>query len=151
MSNLRIANRYAEAVMTSAEELHVLKNVSDDFTVLRRIVIESHEFQLFLKSPIIKNEKKKQVFEATFGTTVQPLTLKFLILLTEKGRADLLLHIIEAFFRLQDLLKHLLDVLQLRSPFLAFGLQGLLERFEFLYELRHFVCVILRHKRPPLD
>jgi F-type H+-transporting ATPase subunit delta len=102
MSNLRIANRYAEALMTTAEELHELKQVSDDLTIIRRVIHESHEFQLFLKSPIVKTEKKQQVFEATFGKAVQPLTLKFLILITEKGREDILLNIIEAFFRLQD-------------------------------------------------
>ena len=102
MSNLRTANRYAEALMTTAEELHKLKDVSDDLTVIRRIINESHEFQLFLKSPVVKKEKKQQVFETTFGKAIQPLTLKFLSLLAEKGREDILLDIIEAFFRLQD-------------------------------------------------
>jgi len=102
MSNLRTTNRYAEALMTTAEELHILKDVSDDLTVIRRSINESHEFQLFLKSPVIKKQKKQQVFEATFGKAVQPLTLKFLSLLAEKGREDFLLNIIEAFFHLQD-------------------------------------------------
>jgi F-type H+-transporting ATPase subunit delta len=102
MSNLRTANRYAEALMTTADELQVLKLVSDDFVILRRIINESHEFQLFLRSPVLKKEKKQQVFETTFGKAIQPLTLKFLFLLTEKGREDVLLSIIEAFFRLQD-------------------------------------------------
>ena len=102
MANLRIANRYAEAVMTAAEELHILKNVSDDLTVLRRIIQESHEFQLFLKSPVIKKEKKQEVFKATFGPSMQPLTLQFLSLLIEKEREDTLPSVIGAFFRLQD-------------------------------------------------
>ncbi len=102
MSNLRIANRYAEALMTTAEELHFLKDVSDDLTVIKRSIDESHEFRLFLKSPIIKKEKKQQVFEAAFGKSIQPLTLKFLSLLAEKGREGILLNIIEAFVRLQD-------------------------------------------------
>jgi F-type H+-transporting ATPase subunit delta len=110
MSNLRTANRYAEALMTTAEELHVLKDVSDDFTVLRRIINESHEFQLFLKSPVLKKEKKQQVFETTFGKAIQSLTLKFLSLLAEKGREDILLNIIEAFFRLQDETLGIVDV-----------------------------------------
>ena len=102
MSNLRIANRYAEALIGTAEELHVLKKVSDDLTDIQRIIKESHEFQLFLKSPVIKKEKKQQVFEATFGKSVHPLTLQFLSLLTEKERENTLPGIIEAFFRLQD-------------------------------------------------
>ena len=102
MANLRIANRYAEALLSTAEELHILKNVSDDLTIIQRIIKESREFQLFLKSPVIKKEKKQEVLKATFGSSVQSLTLKFLSLLIEKGREDALLSIIEAFFQLQD-------------------------------------------------
>jgi F-type H+-transporting ATPase subunit delta len=102
MTNLRIANRYAEALITTAEELHILKNVSDDLTVIQHIIKESHEFQRFLKSPVIKKEKKQEVFKATFGSSVQQLTFHFLILLIEKGREDALPSVIEAFFRLQD-------------------------------------------------
>ena len=102
MVNLRIANRYAEALLTTAEELHILKNVSDDLTVIQLIIKESHEFQLFLKSPVIKKEKKQTVFKATFGSSVQSLTIQFLSLLVEKERVDALPSIIEAFFRLQD-------------------------------------------------
>jgi F-type H+-transporting ATPase subunit delta len=102
MSNLRIANRYAEALMATAEELHVLKQIGDDFTVIRRIIHESHEFQLFLKSPILKTEKKQEVLKAAFSKMVQPLTLNFLLLLAEKERENFLKDIIEAFFHLQD-------------------------------------------------
>jgi F-type H+-transporting ATPase subunit delta len=102
MTNLRIANRYAEALLTNAEESHILKNVSDDLTVIQRIIKESHEFQLFLESPVIKKEKKQAVFKATFGSSVQSLTLQFLSLLIEKDREDVLPSIIEAFFQLQD-------------------------------------------------
>jgi F-type H+-transporting ATPase subunit delta len=102
MANLRIANRYAEALLTTAEEMHILKNVSDDLTVIQRIIQESHEFQLFLKSPVIKKEKKQTVILATFGPSVQVLTLKFLSLLIAKEREDALPSVIDAFFRLQD-------------------------------------------------
>jgi F-type H+-transporting ATPase subunit delta len=102
MRDLRIANRYAEALMKTAEETHVLKNVSDDLSMIQRSIKESHDFMLLLKSPIVKKEKKRQIFEAAFGKSVQPLTLQFLFLLSEKNREDVLLSIIEAFFRLQD-------------------------------------------------
>jgi len=88
--------------MATAEELHILKNVGDDLMRIKRIIIDSHEFQLFLKSPVIKKEKKQQVIEEVFGTSIQPLSLQFIILLTEKGREDNLLSIIDSFSRLQD-------------------------------------------------
>jgi F-type H+-transporting ATPase subunit delta len=102
MTNLRIANRYAEALLTTADKLHILKNVSDDLTVIQRIIKESHDFQRFLKSPIIKKEKKQEVFKATFGSIVQPLTIQFLSLLVKKEREEALPGVIESFFRLQD-------------------------------------------------
>jgi F-type H+-transporting ATPase subunit delta len=102
MTSVRIANRYAEALMTTAEESHILKNVSDDLVLIQRILLESREFQLFLKSPVIKAEKKHQVFTTTFKNSVQPLTLEFLFFILRKGREDTLQSIIEAFFRLQD-------------------------------------------------
>jgi F-type H+-transporting ATPase subunit delta len=102
MANLRIANRYAEALLTTAEELHIRKEVSDDLAVIQRIIKESREFQLFLKSPVIKKEKKQAVFLASFGSSVQSLTLRFLSLLIEKEREDVLPSIIDSFFGLQD-------------------------------------------------
>ena len=102
MANLRIANRYAKAFMTAAEELDVLKQVNNDFLVLRRVIQDSREFQLFLKSPVIKKEKKHAVFTATFESFFQPLTMRFFSLLIEKEREDVLPHVIEAFFKLQD-------------------------------------------------
>jgi len=110
MTNLRIANRYAEALLTAAEELHILKKVSDDLTVIQRIIKESHDFQHFLKSPIIKKDKKQEVFKATFGSTIQPLTLQFLSLLVEKEREEALPGVIESFFRLQDKLLGIVHV-----------------------------------------
>jgi F-type H+-transporting ATPase subunit delta len=102
MSNYRIANRYAEALMLAAEELKKLKEVGDDLLDIQKIISESHEFQQFLKSPVVKKEKKQQVFEATFAKSVQPVTLQLLLLLAEKEREEVLPKIIEAFFKLRD-------------------------------------------------
>jgi F-type H+-transporting ATPase subunit delta len=102
MSNLRTAHRYAAALMATADEQKALKKVSKDLRAIHSLIGESHEFQLFLKSPIIKKEKKRQVLEVLFEKTVQPLTLQFLSLLAEKGREDILLDIIETFFQLED-------------------------------------------------
>ena len=102
MSNFRTAYRYAEAFMATAEDQGVLKNVSSDLHLLQRLYADSHEFQLFLKSPVIKKDKKREVLEVLCTPLVQPLTLRFLFLLTEKQREDLLPVVIGAFFQLED-------------------------------------------------
>jgi len=89
-------------LIAAAIELHVIKPVSDDLIVIQRLIKESHEFQLFLKSPVIKKEKKQAVFNATFRPMFQPLTFQFLSLLIEKEREGFLSGIIDAFFKQQD-------------------------------------------------
>ena len=128
--------------MTTAEEMHILKNVSDDLTVIQRIMKESHEFQLFLKSPVIKKEKKQEVFKATFGPSVQPLTLQFLSLLIEKEREDALQSVIDAFFRLQDDMLGIIHVsvttaAELSQPQMA----QLKQRFEIYSKKKVFIDV----------
>ena len=128
--------------MTTAEEMHILKNVSDDLTVIQRIMKESHEFQLFLKSPVIKKEKKQEVFKATFGPSVQPLTLQFLSLLIEKEREDALPSVIDAFFRLQDEMLGIIHVsvttaAELSQPQMA----QLKQRFEIYSKKKVFIDV----------
>ena len=144
MANLRIANRYAEALMTTAEELHILKNVSDDLTVIQRVTKESHEFQLFLKSPVIKKEKKLEVFKAAFGPSVQPLTLQFLSLLIEKEREDALPSVIDAFFRLQDEMLGIIHVSVTTAAELSQQQTALLkQRFEAYSKKKVFIDISL--------
>jgi F-type H+-transporting ATPase subunit delta len=144
MPNLRIATRYAEALLTTAEELHILKNVSDDLTVIQHIMQESREFQLFLKSPVIKKEKKQEVCKATFGPFVQPLTLRFLSLLIEKEREDAFPGIIEAFFRLQDEMLGILHVSVTSAAELSQQQRAQLQqRFEVYSKKKVFIDVSL--------
>jgi F-type H+-transporting ATPase subunit delta len=102
MSDFRIANRYAEALLTAAEEQRALTQIGEDLAMILRITRESRDLQLFLKSPVVNKEKKLEVLEAVFASRIQPLTLQFIRLLTEKAREGLLPQMIEAFFRLQD-------------------------------------------------
>ncbi len=102
MSNSRVANRYAEALMIAAEEAKILNDVGNNLTAIKELINSSNEFKLFLKSPVIKKDKKKEVFKSLFSNKIAPITLQFLLLITEKQREDLLLDIIDCFFKLQD-------------------------------------------------
>lgn len=102
MSNVRVARRYAEALMNLAEEQKQLDRVADDLQAIQRLTMASHDLVLFLKSPVINKEKKLGIFAELFQKKVTPLTLHFLSLLTEKSREDILPQIIEQFFVLHD-------------------------------------------------
>lgn len=102
MANVRVAYRYAEALMGAAEEQEIIDKTADDLKLMQTTVKDSKEFLVFLKSPVIPKEKKITVFSELFGKKVHTSSIVFLNLLAEKGREDLLPAIIEQFFHLRD-------------------------------------------------
>ncbi len=102
MKQLRVARRYAEAVMGLAEEQKKLDRVADDFQTLHHILKESRELVAFLRSPVVAKEKKKAVFAELSKNRFGDLTLLFFNMLVEKGREDALTEILEQFFLLHD-------------------------------------------------
>lgn len=102
MRQERVARRYAEALMTAAEEQKSLETVVKDLEALDRLLRESREFGLFLKSPVIKAEKKRAVLQEMFGKRLSVLTVSFLDLMADKGREGLLSEVLHQFFALRD-------------------------------------------------
>jgi len=102
MANIRLATRYAEALMMSAEEQKVLDRVAAEMEMLDRMLQNSREFLLFLKSPVISREKKQAVLGEIFAKQLHALTMGFLRLLAEKGREEILHDICTRFFALRD-------------------------------------------------
>lgn len=102
MKNLRIARRYAKALMIAAGELRKTQAVSEDMEAIGRLVRESREFRLLIDSPVVSAAKKIEVLRALLGTRVSQETLSFLLLLTSKRREDMLPEIIQEFLILHD-------------------------------------------------
>ena len=102
MTPKRVARRYAEALLDSSQELKVVEGVSRDLEYLHDVIRTVRDFAVFLRSPVVKKEKKKEVLQELFARRVQALTLTFLYLLAEKGREETLPQIIEEYFQLRD-------------------------------------------------
>jgi F-type H+-transporting ATPase subunit delta len=102
MSQTRVSRRYAEALLSAAEEQRKREVVAVDLRQIKSVVASSREFRLFLKSPVIKREKKRTIMESLFSDKIDPLTIRFLKLLAEKGREDVLAEIIGEYFSLED-------------------------------------------------
>jgi F-type H+-transporting ATPase subunit delta len=102
MSEFRAAYRYALAVIGVAEEIKKLDEVSKDFEYIEQLIAGSHEFLMFLKSPVINQEKKKTTLNEIFNGKVTELTMKFIMLLASKGREGLLPEITKQFYKLRD-------------------------------------------------
>jgi F-type H+-transporting ATPase subunit delta len=103
MANLRIAKRYAKALFEIAEETKKLEKITNDVGFIDSLIRSSRELQLFLKSPIIKEDKKREVLKEIFSDSrVDPVTLKFIMLLVEKKREDILHDIVKVYQQIYD-------------------------------------------------
>lgn len=110
MSNSRIASRYAKPILELAEEKKVLESVKEDMTSFVNICVESKDFSLMLKSPIIPHLKKAQILNELFKGKMNDLTLQAFSLITRKNRENLLSEIAEEFLHLYNVNKGLQEV-----------------------------------------
>lgn len=102
MRTLRVARRYAQALMSAAEDLHTIESTATDLDVLGTVVRGSRDFRLFLGSPVVSIPRKQAVIREVFGGRVSPAMMSFLDLLLLKQREALLPDIIEQFGALRD-------------------------------------------------
>lgn len=102
MIESRAAHRYALALVGIAEEIKKVDEVSNDFAFVEKLLQESRDFRNFLRSPVVTNQKKRQVFEAVLSGNIGEIAWKFILLLTAKDREALLPEIIRQFYVLRD-------------------------------------------------
>lgn len=102
MSEFRAAYRYALALLGVAEEMKKLDEVSRDLASIEKLGKELHEFVVFLRSPVVNNEKKKRTLNEIFQGKIGEITMKFVLLLASKGREGLLPEVIQQFYKLRD-------------------------------------------------
>ena len=111
MTESRAGHRYALALIGIAEELKKVDEVSGDFVLLEKLLMESADFRSFLKSPTVTSLKKRHVFDAVLKGRISDITMKFILLLTTKAREGLIPDIIRQFYKLRDERMGILNVI----------------------------------------
>ncbi|MBP0002027.1 MAG: F0F1 ATP synthase subunit delta [Cyanobacteria bacterium SID2] len=81
-----IAEPYAQALMSIAQEYDLVDRIGEDVSALRETLQVSEDLQEFLESPLIKAEAKKNALRQICSETVHNYTLNFLMLLVDRGR-----------------------------------------------------------------
>lgn len=115
MSDLTVSRRYARALYEEAERQGRTEAVDEDVDMLRQSLEQTHEFARLVESPVIPQNKKKDVFRALLDERVDPLTLRFLLLLVEKDRETLLSSLLNTYQDLRDEQRGIVEV-QARVP-----------------------------------
>ncbi len=97
MNYSKISIRYAKALFLSALEENKLDVVYRDVLAIQETIHSNEDFQFFLKSPVLNPTEKKDFFVKIFQTYVDELTLRFLMLIAEHRRENLLPDMIRNF------------------------------------------------------
>ncbi len=102
MTNTRVAQRYALALIELAEETGTAGTIDADAAYLFRLMSQSAEFGVFLRSPVINHHRKKKILTEILKGKISDLMLNFTILLASKNREELLGEVIRQFFPLRE-------------------------------------------------
>lgn len=90
MSNQRVANRYASALMELTNEQKKPAAIADDLLTVLTTVDESRELRNVLASPIIPKDKKRAIVREVFKKKVGDLVAGYLDVMVAKGRENIL-------------------------------------------------------------
>lgn len=101
MSSKRIASRYAKSLIELAQSQGKLDAVKGDLSLFSDVMGQD-DFLMMTKSPIIKGDKKKKIFEAVFDGKIDPLTSSFFDIVIKKGREEYLQEIAHEFHAQYD-------------------------------------------------
>ena len=109
MKGTKAATRYAQALLELAVEQNQLEQVYADMVQFNQAVNDTKEFQVFLNSPVINSDKKKEVLNSVF-TEFSSLSLSFIGLVTKKQREGLLPFVASSFVQLYKTHKGIVEV-----------------------------------------
>lgn len=102
----RVSGRYAKSLLDLAIEKGALETAYADMLLISKTCLNSRDFVVMLKSPIIKTDQKIKILDAIFNDKVSDLTSKFVNIITSKKREYLLDEIAHSFVHQYKVLKH---------------------------------------------
>lgn len=100
MSVAKIAEPYAEALLELATTKSSLKETTNDMNIVSQFLANSSDLKKFLGNPLITREAKKNVLKDVLEEQISASSLKFLMLLVDRGRIAFLDKIAQKFLEL---------------------------------------------------
>ena len=96
MKSSKVASRYAKSLLEIAIEQKNIDSVLGDMMFLLEINNQSKDLELLIQSPIVKADKKIEIFEKIFEQ-FEEVSKSFVRLITKNGRENLLPEIATSF------------------------------------------------------
>jgi F-type H+-transporting ATPase subunit delta len=96
----KVAEPYAEALLDLAKSNNSLQDMTNDMNIVSQFLANSSDLKKFLSNPLITKDAKKNVVKDVLGEQIDGRTLKFLLLLVDRGRIQILENVAEKFLEL---------------------------------------------------
>ena len=107
MKDARASLRYAKAILNLAQDTKSETVVDSDMKLIAKTIAENSEFEVMLRSPVLKVKDKMNVLRALFTGKVDTITLGLFDLLEENKRIAMLEPIAKQYAIIYDFLKHM--------------------------------------------
>jgi F-type H+-transporting ATPase subunit delta len=96
----KIAAPYARALFDFSVEKNIMHQITADFQNLEVFLDESAEFMDYLSNPIVNNVAKSEILTKILKSQVNTETFKFLMVLLERNRINVLKSVISNYLEL---------------------------------------------------
>jgi F-type H+-transporting ATPase subunit delta len=98
----KVARRYAKSLLLLAQERNELDAVMKEMAVIKRVIDESKDLRVFLKSPVIGKEKKVEILNKIYAGELGAMVQGFVTIITKNNRESILHDIAAAFEELYN-------------------------------------------------
>jgi len=106
-----LSKRYATALFDLAEEMKILDKVDSDLALVGKVLSENRELRVIIANPVIDAYKKNNILTKLFEGNINKLSMRFLQLITLKGREQFISPICESFKEIYMEYKNILPVI----------------------------------------
>lgn len=110
MAQLAVVRRYARALFDTARRAGTVDQLEEDLRAVDQVLHAVPRLRRALGAPTISGARKKELLAHAFGGRVSPLASRFLDLVIDRGREDVLLTTYPVFHRLANEWRNILPV-----------------------------------------
>src|SRR6056300_696722 len=96
----KIAAPYARALYDFSVEQNIMHQVTADFQNLEVFLAKTPDLTQYLSNPLISQEQKQEILSKTLKSQLNTETFKFLIVLVNRDRINLLQAVIASYLKL---------------------------------------------------
>lgn len=96
----KISVPYARALFDFSVNKNIMHQITADFQNLETFLNENPELTAYLNNPLLSNEAKREILAKTLDSQINAETFKFLMLLIDKDRINILPSVITSYLKL---------------------------------------------------